>query len=66
MPKKLNELRGKMLGERARRMEADPTVKYRVAERSYKPILQVEDGLIEGTERKKWLDVQFPLPATPQ
>ena len=60
LPKKLNELRGKMLGERTRLKGLNPHIRYRVTERSYKPVLQKEDGLIEGTTRTKWTDIKFP------
>ena len=60
LPKKLNELRSKMLMERKRLKTANPNVRYRVAEKSYKPVLQAEDGVIEGTTRTKWTDIKFP------
>ena len=60
LPKKLNELRTKMLTERRRLKTIDPHTKYRVAERSYKPVLQKEDGLMEGTTKTKWTDVKIP------
>ena len=39
LPKHLNELRSAMLKERQRLKDANPQIKYRVAERSYKPVL---------------------------
>ena len=59
LPKTLNDLRVKMLQERTRLKGTDPHTKYRVAERSYRPVLQKEDGLIEGTTYTKWKDVDF-------
>lgn len=60
LPRKLNELRTKMLTERRTLKATDPHTKYRVAERSYKPVLQKNDGLIEGTTKIKWTDVKIP------
>ena len=59
LPKTLNELRGKMLAERIKLKAADPNTQYRVAEKSYKPVLQRCAGLVEGTTRKKWVDINF-------
>ena len=59
LPKALNVLRGKMLGRRKTLKEENPTVKYRVAEKSYKPVLQRSDGVIEGTDKVKCVDVPF-------
>ena len=61
LPKELNEVRGRMLKERKRRLQANPDVKCRVIERSFKPVLQVADGLIPGTRKVKWVDIkEFP------
>ena len=61
LPKSLNELRGEMLQERRRLKDANPGVKYRVGEKSYKPVLQKEVGtvIIRGEERTKWADIPF-------
>ena len=59
LPKHLNDLRSSMLKERQRLKTANPTVKYRVAERSYKPVLQRSNGLIPGTTRIKWDNINF-------
>lgn len=61
LPKSLNELRSNMLQERRRLMTANPGVKYRVGERSYKPVLQKEAGsvMIRGEPRTKWVDIPF-------
>ena len=61
LPKHLNELRSAMLRERQRLKDANPQIKYRVAERSYKPVLQRADGVIEGTTRTKWVNIKFPV-----
>ena len=61
LPKHLNELRSEMLKERQRLKEAHPGVKFRVTERSYKPVLQKENGVIPGSDgRIKWDTVKFP------
>ena len=61
LPKHLNELRSDMLKERLRLKDAHPGVKFRVTERSYKPVLQRENGVIPGSEgRIKWDTVKFP------
>lgn len=60
LPKHLNDLRSRMLKERKKLKEENPTVKYRVAERSYKPVLQRENGVILGTTRIKWDNIRFP------
>ena len=61
LPTKLNELRSLMLKERIRLKTVNPGVKYRVAERSYKPVFQKEDGFFPGsTTRIKWVNVKFP------
>lgn len=59
LPKELNDIRGKMLQERLKLKTANPTVKYRVAERAYKPVLQRDDGLMPGTTRIKWIDIKL-------
>ena len=64
LPKALNSIRTKMLEERRRLKMADPGVKYRVAEISYRPVLQKEDGKIPNTERIKWTNVKFTPPVT--
>lgn len=64
LPHALNTIRGKMLEERHRLKGIEPTVKYRVAEISYRPVLQRADGKINGTERIKWVNVKFPAEQT--
>ena len=59
LPKALNELRGKMLGERKRLQAANRGTKYRVAEKSYRPVLQRSNGVVEGTTKIKWADIAF-------
>ena len=60
LPKPLNDLRSKML-ERKRLASANPNIKYRVGEKSYKPVLQHSAGtvIIRGEEKTKWNDVEF-------
>jgi hypothetical protein len=59
LPKVLNDHRSALLTERKRLKEQNPTGKYRVTERGYKPILQKSDGfiLVRGVDRVKWVDV---------
>lgn len=61
LPRALNELRGKMLKERSQLKTNNPRIRYRVTERSYRPVLQKEDGLIPGTTRIKWTDIKITL-----
>ena len=60
LPKHLNEIRSAMLKERKRLKEENPHIKYRVAERSYKPVLQRANGVVQGTQRTKWDNIKFP------
>ena len=62
LPKHLNDLRSDMLKERIRLKGLNQGVKYRVAERSYRPVLQVENGVVPGSTppRIKWDTIKFP------
>ena len=46
-----------MLKERSRLKDLHPGVKYRVTEKSYLPVLQVEDGVFPGTTIIKWNNI---------
>ena len=63
LPRPLNEIRGKMLKERRRLMQANPGIKFRVGEKSYKPVLQKSAGtvMIRGEEKTKWVDIPFTI-----
>ena len=62
LPKHLNDLRSEMLKERLRLKGITPGIKYRVAERSYRPVLQRENGVVAGSNpvRIKWDTIKFP------
>lgn len=61
LPKHLNDIRSLMLKERQRLKTETPAIKYRVAERSYKPVLQRANGVMPGTTRIKWENLNFPV-----
>ena len=63
LPKHLNDLRGKMLAERKRLKEMNPTVNYRVNEKNYRPNLQFSNSTVKvhGVDRAKWVDIKFTV-----
>ena len=58
LPKDLNDLRGRMLKERRRLLDETPGTKVRVSERGYRPTLEMQVGLIPGTDKPRWVQIK--------